>query len=48
MLSREINALASFLGYIKEILYEKLDKFVIIYLKNILIYIDKKSYIDSI
>ena len=32
------NALASFQGYIKKILAEKLDIFVIVYLDDILIY----------
>ena len=32
------NALASFQGYIKKILAEKLNMFIIVYLDNILIY----------
>ena len=34
------NALASFQGYINKILAEKLDIFVIVYLDDILIYIE--------
>ena len=37
------NALASFLGYIKKILAEKLDIFVIVYLDDIVIYTEDKS-----
>ena len=35
------NAPASFQGYINKILAEKLDIFVIVYLNNILIYIEE-------
>ena len=37
------NAPASFQGYIKKILAEKLDIFVIVYLDDILIYTDDKG-----
>ena len=37
------NALATFQGYVNKILYEKLDIFIIVYLDNILIYIEDPS-----
>lgn len=37
------HALASFQGYINKILVEKLDVFVIVYLENIMIYIEESS-----
>ena len=37
------NALATFQGYVNKILAEKLDDFVIIYLDDILIYIEDPS-----
>lgn len=42
------NTPASFQGYINKILTEKLDIFVIIYVDDILIYIDEVDYIDSV
>ena len=44
------NALATFQGYVNKILAEKLDVFVIIYLDDILIYIEDPSqpYIEAI
>ena len=41
MLFELSNALASFQGYINKILVEKLNIFVIVYLDNILIYIEE-------
>lgn len=41
------NAPVSFQGYINKILVEKLDVFVIIYLDDILIYIDEADHVDS-
>lgn len=48
MLLRLVNVLASLQGYIKKILAGILNVFVIIYINNILIYINKESYIDSL
>ena len=44
------NALASFQEYIKKILAKKFNKFVIVYLDDILIYIDddKNRYVTAI
>lgn len=42
------NATVSFVSYINKILAKKLNEFVIIYLKNILIYINKRNCINSI
>ena len=44
------NALASFQGYINKILSEKLDIFVIVYLDNILIYIEDlgQAHVDAV
>lgn len=42
------NTLASFQDYINKILTGKLHVFVIVYLDNILIYIDKIDHFDSI
>ena len=42
------NASTSFYGYINKILTEKIDIFVIIYLDNILIYINEIDHIESI
>lgn len=48
MLFGLFNISVSFLGYIIKILTKKLDVFMIIYLDNILIYINKVDYIDSV
>lgn len=42
------NALANFWGYIKKVLIEKLDVFIIVYPDDILTYAKKMNYIDSI
>ena len=42
------NAPANFQDYINKILAKKFDVFVIIYLNNILIYINKVDYINSV
>lgn len=42
------NTICSFQNYIKIILANKLNVNIIIYLDNILIYIDKADYIDSV
>lgn len=42
------NTLVSFQGYINKILLRKLDELIIAYLDNILIYINKTNYINSI
>ena len=49
ILFRVFNTLASFQNYITKILVEKLNNFVIIYLNDIFIYIQKldKSYIKD-
>ena len=50
MLFRLSNVPASFEGYINKIFTEKLDVFVIVYLKNILIYTEKtgQPYIEAV
>ena len=47
---RLTNALATFQGYINKILAEKLNVFVIVYLDDILIYIENKGkeYVEAI
>lgn len=42
------NLPASFQKYINKILAEQLDVYMIIYLDNILIYINKADYVNSI
>lgn len=48
MLFRFATIPASFQVFINKILAEKFKNFVIIYVNNILIYIDKKNYINFI
>lgn len=50
MLFQLINALAIFQGYINKILIEKFDVFIIIYLDDILIYIEseEEKYVEVI
>ena len=48
MLFELSNASKSFQNYINKILAKKLDVFVIIYLDNILIYINKANYVNSV
>lgn len=42
------NARTSFYGYINKVLAEKLNIFMIVYLDDILIYIDKADHVDTI
>ncbi len=44
------NVLATFQGYINKIFVEKLNFFVIVYLNNILIYIEskRKEYVEAV
>ena len=44
------NTLATFQGYINKILIEKLDVFVIVYLDDIVIYIESegKAYVQAV
>lgn len=42
------NTLANFQSYINKILAKKIDIFIIIYLDNIIIYVNKKSNADFV
>ena len=45
-----LNALATFQGYVNKILAEKLDVFIIVYLDDILIYIENPGqlHVDAV
>lgn len=43
-----LNAFTSFLCYINKINIKKLNTLIIIYLNNILIFINKKTYVNFI